>query len=204
MLSDKQEFELIKKAQNGDMFARGKLIEYNSRLVKHVAMKFYKTEENNDDLISVGMIALIKTIDSYNLDKGTRLATYAARCIENEILMYIRAEKKIEESEISLENELGYYDNGEPIYLTNIINDLRTEEIIEKYNNEFEYIQYFLGLLSDKERMVVLLRFGFNGHPPMTIKDIALLMNISTSYVFKLLKVSKMKITEQLKKDRSI
>jgi len=206
MTNDEQESILIKMAINGDMYARGKLIECKRSIVMHVIKKFLNGGSSNDldDFISVGTIGLIKGVNSYltiDRDLFPSLSTYAARCIENEVLMYFRKNHTERDGTyVSWDEPIGYDDNGEQLCMADIIIDIKTEEIIEKCI-EGDPTYDCLGLLSDKERMVILLRYGFDGNP-MNIENIALLMNISTSYVYKLLKLSKKKITEQFKVDK--
>lgn len=179
--------------------ARNKLIEHNLRLVAHLVKKYDGTGEESDDLISIGTIGLIKGINTYNADKGTRLATYAARCIENEILMYLRSLKK-SRGEVSMYDPIGTDKEGNTI---NLIDVLGTEPdaISEQIENEFEQkvVLEKLKCLSRRERMVIQLRFGLMNVPKKTQREIAKMLGISRSYVSRIEKKAVQKLTEEMK-----
>jgi len=179
--------------------ARNKLIEHNLRLVAHLVKKYDGTGEDSDDLISIGTIGLIKGINTYNVDKGTRLATYAARCIENEILMYLRSLKK-SRGEVSMYDPIGTDKEGNTI---NLIDVLGTEPdaISDQVESEFEQrvVLDKLKCLSRRERMVIQLRFGLMNGPKKTQREIAKLLGISRSYVSRIEKKAVQKLTEEMK-----
>lgn len=182
--------------------ARNKLIEHNLRLVAHLVKKYDGTGEESDDLISIGTIGLIKGINTYNVDKGTRLATYAARCIENEILMYLRSLKK-SRGEVSMYDPIGTDKEGNTI---NLIDVLGTEPdaISDQVESEFEQkvVLDKLKCLSRRERMVIQLRFGLMNGPKKTQREIAKLLGISRSYVSRIEKKAVQKLTEEMKDHR--
>lgn len=179
--------------------ARNKLIEHNLRLVAHLVKKYDGTGEDSDDLISIGTIGLIKGINTYNVDKGTRLATYAARCIENEILMYLRSLKK-SRGEVSMYDPIGTDKEGNTI---NLIDVLGTEPdaISDQVESEFEQkvVLDKLKCLSRRERLVIQLRFGLMNGPKKTQREIAKLLGISRSYVSRIEKKAVQKLTEEMK-----
>ena len=200
-LSSKEEAQMLEKMRNGDKNARGVLIERNLRLVSHIVKKYYSKTNDTDDLISIGTIGLIKAIDSFNADKGTRLATYASRCIENEILMYLRRNSR-HKQEVSLDEPLNVDWDGNELLLSDI---LGTDEdvIYRNIENEVErkLLMGAVNKLSDRERMIINLRFGLGTREgkEMTQKEVATLLGISQSYISRLEK----KIMRQLKKEMS-
>ncbi len=184
--------------------ARNKLIEHNLRLVAHLVKKYDGTGEDSDDLISIGTIGLIKGINTFNTDKGTRLATYAARCIENEILMYLRSLKK-SRGEVSMYDPIGTDKEGNTI---NLIDVLGTEPdaISDQVESEFEQRAVLdkLKFLTKRERMVIQLRFGLMNGPKKTQREIAKLLGISRSYVSRIEKKAVQKLTEEMKHHKPI
>ncbi|ALX48156.1 RNA polymerase sporulation sigma factor SigK [Lentibacillus amyloliquefaciens] len=193
-LSPKDEAEYIKKMQEGDEEARNKLIEHNLRLVAHIVKKFENTGEDMEDLISIGTIGLIKGIESYSSDKGTKLATYAARCIENEILMHLRALKKVKK-DVSLQDPIGQDKEGNEISLIDIL-EAENQNIIEyiQLNMEIEKMNDYLSILDSREKEVVLYRYGLNNYKEMTQREIAKMLDISRSYVSRIEKRALMKV----------
>ena len=183
-LSAKEEKMYIEKMAQGDIDAKNKLIEHNLRLVVHIAKKYSSGIRDNEDLISLGTIGLIKGINSFNPSKGTRLATYAARCIENEILMLMRANKK-SQSEVSLNDPIGTDKEGNQILLMDIIGadeedvirEIDTREKIKKLYYNIE------NLLDNREKEIIKLRYGIIDGNPRTQSEIAEEMGISRSYV---------------------
>lgn len=178
------EEKLIKDMLNGDTSARNKLIEHNLRLVAHIVKKFEKVNGNiNDDLISIGTIGLIKGIDSYKLDKKSKLVTYAARCIENEILMYFRSNKK-NNNVVSLNDSIGFDKDGNEINLIDIIKGEKKDylEIIHNKDNIIKLFSY-LSVLNPREKEIIIKRYGLYNTKEYTQKEIAEQMNISRSYV---------------------
>lgn len=179
--------------------ARNKLIEHNLRLVAHLVKKYDGTGEESDDLISIGTIGLIKGINTYNADKGTRLATYAARCIENEILMYLRSLKK-SRGEVSMYDPIGTDKEGNTINLIDVLGT-DPDAISDQIESEFEQkiILDKLKCLSRRERMVIQLRFGLMNMPKKTQREIAKMLGISRSYVSRIEKKAVQKLTEEMK-----
>ena len=183
-LSAKEEKVYIEKMAQGDIDAKNKLIEHNLRLVVHIAKKYSSGIRDNEDLISLGTIGLIKGINSFNPSKGTRLATYAARCIENEILMLMRANKK-SQGEVSLNDPIGTDKEGNQILLMDIIGadeedvirEIDTSEKIKKLYYNIE------NLLDNREKEIIKLRYGIIDGNPRTQSEIAEEMGISRSYV---------------------
>jgi len=183
-LSAKEEKIYIERMAQGDIEAKNKLIEHNLRLVVHIAKKYSSGVRDNEDLISLGTIGLIKGINSFNPSKGTRLATYAARCIENEILMLMRANKK-SQGEVSLNDPIGTDKEGNQILLMDIIGadeedvirEIDTREKIKKLYYNIE------NLLDKREKEIIQLRYGIIDGNPRTQSEIAEEMGISRSYV---------------------
>ena len=193
-LSPDDETKYIKAMNNGDKEARNKLIEHNLRLVAHIVKKFDNTGEDTEDLISIGTIGLIKGVESYSLDRGTKLATYAARCIENEILMHLRALKKVKK-DVSLHDPIGQDKEGNEISLIDIL-EAENENIIEfiQLNMEVDKIQEFFRMLDNREREVIIYRYGLHEQEEMTQREIAKKLNISRSYVSRIEKRALMKV----------
>lgn len=182
-LRAKEEREALERFTAGDTAARDLLIEHNLRLVAHIIKKYYSSYSDQDDLISVGTIGLIKGINSFNGEKGTRLATYAARCIENEILMYFRSQKKSAQ-DISMNEPIDTDSEGNPLTLSEIIytddtiaDDLDTKIKIEKLRN------YVREMPNTREKEIVIRRYGLDGNSPETQREIAKRLQISRSYV---------------------
>lgn len=182
-LSREEEFEVIKKFKAGDKEAKKLLINHNLRLVAHIVKK-YSTAGEADDLISVGTIGLIKAINSYELDKGTQLSTYAARCIENEILMYIRVTKK-HNSVYSLEECLGKDKDGNEISLSDIIpnEDQNVDIDVEKIIVNEKLQKIIKDNLTEREYKIICMRYGLNNSPSMTQLEVAKILGISRSYI---------------------
>ncbi len=193
-LPPEDEAKYIQAMQNGDETARNKLIEHNLRLVAHIVKKFENTGEDMEDLISIGTIGLIKGIESYSTDKGTKLATYAARCIENEILMHLRALKKVKK-DVSLHDPIGQDKEGNEISLIDIL-EAENENIIEyiQLNMEIDKLKHYLSILDSREREVIIYRYGLGKQKEMTQREIAEKLNISRSYVSRIEKRALMKV----------
>ena len=198
-LTIEEEKECIAKMKEGDLKAKHQLIEHNLRLVAHVAKKYQSPEEDMEDLISIGTIGLIKSINTFNPEKNIKLATYASRCIENEILMYLRRNNKTK-LEVSIDEPLNVDYDGNELLLSDV---LGTEEdiIYRDIENEVEeqLLREAIKKLSKRERTIVELRFGLgtqNGEE-MTQKEVADLLGISQSYISRLEK----KIMKRLKKE---
>lgn len=182
-LSKKEETETIEKMLLGDEAAKEKLIKHNLRLVAHIIKKYYSTYSDQDDLISIGTIGLIKGINSFKPEKGTKLATYVSRCIENEILMYFRNIKKTSQ-EISFSEPIDVDNEGNPLTLMDIISidDTIIEDIDykEKLKRTIEIID---NIKNKREKQIIIMRYGLDGNQPQTQKEVAKALKISRSYV---------------------
>ncbi|GEN31024.1 RNA polymerase sigma factor [Cerasibacillus quisquiliarum] len=189
-----EEMKYIQEMQKGCQDARNKLIEHNLRLVAHIVKKFDNTGEDTEDLISIGTIGLIKGIESYSLGKGTKLATYAARCVENEILMHLRTLKKVRK-DVSLHDPIGQDKEGNEISLIDIL-EAENENIIEyiQLNMEISKMRKYFSILDDREKEVIIHRYGLNNEKELTQKEIAKRLNISRSYVSRIEKRALMKV----------
>ncbi len=182
-LSAKEEKECLIAYKNGDAYAKNKLIEHNLRLVAHIIKKYYSNSTQQDDLISIGTIGLIKAINTFDVDKGTRLATYAARCVENEILMYFRAQKKTAQ-DISINEPIDTDSEGNPLTLMDIIST--EDEIIEDIYKMtmIKKLRGEIGKISNpRERTIIILRYGLDGNNPLTQLEVSERLGISRSYV---------------------
>ncbi len=183
-LSQEDEKKYLEKLTNGDENARNILIERNLRLVAHVAKKYSGTKVDQDDLISIGTIGLIKGINSYDLSKNIKLATYVARCIENEILMYFRSTKKLG-AEVYLNEPIGKDKDDNIVTLQEVLenDDRNIEDEVDlkfKIKNLYQKIKQ---ILKEREKTIIELRFGLNGEKPKTQHEIAKMLGISRSYV---------------------
>lgn len=196
-LSAKQELEQLKLMADGDKNARAVLIERNLRLVSHIIKKYYSKTNDNDDLISIGTIGLIKAIDSFDYTKGTRLATYASRCIENEILMHFRAIKK-QGNDVFLNDTIEIDKDGNPLTIEDIISDPHDlAEDLETKTRWEQVKEYIENMDDEREREVIILRYGLNNKKPLTQREVANRLNISRSYVSRIEK----KILNDIKKN---
>ena len=183
-LTSEEEKVYLQQLKNGDEDARNILIEKNLRLVAHVAKKYSNTKVDQDDLISIGTIGLIKGINSFNVDKGSKLSTYVSRCIDNEILMYLRSIKKLN-AEVFLNEPIGKDKDDNVVTLQEVLeNDDRNieDEVDLKFQIKKLYTK-IKEVLKDREKTIIELRFGLNGNKPMTQHEIAKIMGISRSYV---------------------
>ena len=195
-LSPLEESELIKKMENGDKTAREKLIEHNLRLVAHVVKKYYTDKVEQDDLISIGTIGLIKGISSFNSSKGIKLATYTARCIENEILMYFRSLKKTAQ-DVSINEPIETDKEGNNLSLMDVIADDKNilDEIDLRIKTE-KLQKYIKETLTSRERLIICLRFGLIGGSEKTQREVAKQLGISRSYVSRIEKKALCKLYE--------
>lgn len=182
-LSAKRERECLEAMKKGDTSAKNELIEHNLRLVAHIIKKYYSNSVQQDDLISIGTIGLIKAINTFDPDKGTRLATYAARCIENEILMQFRAQKKTAQ-DISVNEPIDTDSEGNPLTLMDIIStedeiveDIYKMTMLKKLASEIEKIP------DPREKSIIIMRYGLDGGKAMTQLEVSKKLNISRSYV---------------------
>jgi len=196
-LSEQDETKYLKLLNQGDEGARNILTERNLRLVAHIVKKFDSTGEDSDDLISIGTIGLIKAINTFNSGKGTRLATYAARCIENEILMHLRYTKKMR-AEVSLYDPIGVDKEGNEITLIDILGT-HSEVVAETVENKFEQkrLREKVHHLSRREKKVLELRFGLDDGERKTQREIARSLGISRSYVSRIEKRALSKLTKE-------
>lgn len=182
-LSKKEENALLEKLSKGDDAARKKLIEHNLRLVAHIIKKYYANYSEQDDLISIGTIGLIKGINSYKHEKGTKLATYCARCIENEILMYFRNNKKLSQ-EISFSEPIDTDSEGNPLTLMDIISiDDTIIDDIDTKEKLLKLAKIINNMENERDKLIIVKRYGLDGTKPLTQKEIAKELKISRSYV---------------------
>ena len=182
-LSTEEERMYLERYAQGDMEARNILIERNLRLVAHIIKKYYTQTSDQEDLISIGTIGLIKGISSYNPEKGARLATYAARCIENEILMHFRSQKKLQ-GEVSLSDTLETDKDGNSLFLLDVVGveDTMMEELDTK-DTYARLRKLVKECLTEREMDIIQQRYGLNGHRPRTQRELAAEYGISRSYV---------------------
>ena len=182
-LSKEDETYYVEKSMKGIASARDKLIEHNLRLVVFLAKKYENTGVDLEDLVSIGTIGLIKGINTYKLDKNIKLATYASRCIDNEILMFLRKNKR-RKGEISFEDSLSYDQEGNELHLEDILGtepDIVTKELESAVEKKLLYEE--IKKLSPRDKQIMILRYGLFNHEEMTQKDVASLLNISQSYI---------------------
>ena len=182
-LPKEEEIKYIEKSQNGDKEARNILIEHNLRLVVFLAKKYENTKIDLEDLVSIGTIGLIKGVNTYKLDKNIKLATYASRCIDNEILMYLRKTKK-KRTEISFEDSLSFDADGNELHLEDVLGtepDIVTKGLEEKLDKKMLYKE--VSKLTGRDREIIEYRYGLNVKKEMTQKEVASLMGISQSYI---------------------
>ena len=189
-LSSKQEVELLAKAENGDIDAKNKLIEHNLRLVAHITKKYYTAGCEQDDLISIGTIGLIKAISTFKSNKGIRLATYASRCIENEILMHFRNIKKTAQ-DVYISDPIDTDKDGNALTLIDVIADEGDiEDEIDK-KIKIEKLRVILtGTLDERETQIINMRYGLGGNEELTQREIAKELGISRSYVSRIEKAA--------------
>ncbi len=197
-LSVKEERELFLKMRDGDLNARNELIMRNLRLVAHIIKKYYISYADQEDLISIGTIGLIKAIDTYDVKNGTKFATYAGKCVQNEILMHFRAQKKLA-MESSIDDTIEIDKDGNPLTYIDVISV--DDNIIEQIDlkSKKEMLKYAVeNLLNKRERAIIKLRYGLNNQKPMTQREVACKLGISRSYVSRIEKSALNKIHEYL------
>ncbi len=196
-LTKEAEAELFAKMKDGDMAARDKIIEHNLRLVSHIIKKYYSSYEYPDELLSIGSMGLIKAVDSFKSDYGTRFATYGARCVQNEILMFFRGQKK-RAGEISINDTIDIDKDGNPLTYLDIIS---VDENLESELDMKVYIKKIRELvdnvLDEREKEIIILRYGLKGYQPRTQREVAAYLGISRSYVSRIEK----KVLEKLKSE---
>ena len=202
-LSYEEEQELVNKMLNNDKEARNKLIEHNLRLVAHIVKKFENSSVDQDDLIGIGTIGLIKGIDSYSNEKNVKVGTYVSRCIENEILMFFRTTKK-HNNNVSLDDTIGYDKDGNAISLIDVIED-NNDTLEEKVNlkENIDLLNKYLDKLNKREKEIIIKRYGLNNTKEMTQKEIAKELKISRSYVSRIEKRALTKLLREFIKNKN-
>ncbi len=194
-LPREEEAMYVERSMNGDELARTKLIEHNLRLVVFLSKKYENTGIDLEDLVSIGTIGLIKGVNTYKLDKNIKLATYASRCIDNEILMYLRKNKK-RKTEISFEDSLSYDGEGNELHLEDVLgteSDIVTKGLEEETEKKLLYQE--ISKLKGRDKEIMILRYGLFGQKEKTQKEVASMLNISQSYISRIEK----KVIKQLK-----
>lgn len=182
-LTPKEEEIYLNKMKNGDKEAKNKLVEHNLRLVAHIIKKYYANNNDQDDLVSIGTVGLIKAINTFNPNKNIKLSSYASRCIENEILMYFRSVKK-RSQDISLNEAIDSDKDGNPLTLMDIMSC--EDNIIDELDTKIKsrQVKSFINKeLTKRERTIIILRYGLNDDKPLTQREVAKMLNISRSYV---------------------
>lgn len=182
-LSKEEEVSYVERSMSGDLEARSKLIEHNLRLVVFLSKKYENTGIDLEDLVSIGTIGLIKGVNTYKLDKNIKLATYASRCIDNEILMFLRKNKK-RRTEISFEDSLSYDSEGNELHLEDILgteSDIVTKGLEEE--TERKMLHSEIAKLNERDKEIMTLRYGLKSGREMTQKDVAQVLGISQSYI---------------------
>ena len=202
-LENEEETFLLEKMFAGDIEARNKLIEHNLRLVAHIVKKYDHKSEDSDDLISIGTIGLIKGIDSFKGSKGTRLTTYCARCIENEILMFFRGNKKNSKN-ISLNEPVGFDKDGNEISFLDILKTPNPDFAMDIHNqNNISLLSTYFSVLTEREKEIVEKRYGLNNQEERTQKEIAKELGISRSYVSRIEKRALTKMLREFIKNKN-
>ena len=194
-LSKEEEIKYVEMSMNNDKYARNKLIEHNLRLVVFLAKKYDNTGTDLEDLVSIGTIGLIKAVNTYRLDKNIKLATYASRCIDNEILMYLRKTKR-KKGEVSFEDSLSYDADGNELHLEDVLGtekDIVTRGLDDELDKNLMLEE--IDKLAPRDKEIIELRYGLNKKKEMTQKDVANLLGISQSYISRIEK----KVIKKLK-----
>ncbi len=198
-LTKEEEEEFVEKANLGDKDARNKLIEHNLRLVAYIVKKYENRKDDVDDLISIGTIGLIKGIDSFSNKKGTKLTTYAAKCIENEVLMYYRSDKKNNKN-ISINEAIGFDKDGNEVTFLDILKTPKPDFAADIYKKDnISLTKQFFHILNDREKEILIQRYGLNNEEELTQKEIAKKLKISRSYVSRIEKRALTKILKEFK-----
>ena len=198
-LSKEEEEKYVDMFQNGDLKARDKLIEHNLRLVVYLSKKYENTKVELEDLVSIGTIGLIKGINTYKNDKNIKLATYASRCIDNEILMYLIKNKK-RKADVSLDESLSFDSEGNELHLEDILGtekDIVTKDLEE--NDMRKIMLKEIGKLNERDKQIMVLRYGLNDTKEYTQKEVAELLGISQSYISRIEKKVISKISSMIK-----
>jgi RNA polymerase sporulation-specific sigma factor len=195
-LSAEEERSAFAAHRTGDADAREKLILHNLRLVSHIVKKYYSTAKNQEDLISIGSIGLIKAVDSYKPETGVKFATYAAKCIQNEILMFFRSQKKLS-AEVSIHETIDMDRDGNPLTYMDVI--ASEENMVEETDRRIKNAavrRLVVTVLDEREREVIVLRYGLSGKDPLTQREVADLLGISRSYVSRIEKAALERLRE--------
>ena len=201
-LSAREEAECLKRIREGDAGAKSALVEHNLRLVAHVIKKYYASAEDQDDLISIGTIGLIKAVNTFDSGKGSRFATYAARCIENEILMHFRAKKKTAQ-DVYISDPIDTDRDGNSLTLIDVIADNSSIFDAIELKLRCEKLRVLIEeRLDEREREIVILRYGLSGRAPMAQREAAALLGISRSYVSRIEKKALEKLRLALENER--
>lgn len=196
-LSEDKEKEYLLKSKNGDIKARNILVEHNLRLVAHIIKKYYAVNVDQDDLVSIGTIGLIKAINTFDMDKNIKLSSYASRCIENEILMHFRNLKKSSQN-VSLEDAVDIDKDGNTLKLMDLLSiDDDFADNLDKKLNLQKINKYLTETLTKRELQIINLRYGLNGSKPLTQREVSSIMNISRSYVSRIEKKALGKLKER-------
>lgn len=196
-LSEDKEKEYLLKSKNGDIQARNILVEHNLRLVAHIIKKYYAVNVDQDDLVSIGTIGLIKAINTFDMDKNIKLSSYASRCIENEILMHFRNLKKSSQN-VSLEDAVDIDKDGNTLKLMDLLSiDDDFADNLDKKLNLQKINKYLTETLTKRELQIINLRYGLNGSKPLTQREVSSIMNISRSYVSRIEKKALEKLKER-------
>ena len=198
-LSKEEEDKYVELFQNGDLKARDKLIEHNLRLVVFLSKKYENTKVDLEDLVSIGTIGLIKGINTYKNDKNIKLATYASRCIDKEILMYLRKNKK-RRADVSLDESLSYDSEGNELHLEDVLgteSDVVTKDLEE--NDMRKIMLTEIGKLNERDKQIMVLRYGLNNNEELTQKEVAEFLGISQSYISRIEKKVINKISNIIK-----
>ena len=198
-LTAEEEQAYLERCAQGDLDARNVLVERNLRLVAHIIKKYYTQTEEQEDLISIGTIGLIKAVNTFKPDRGIRLATYASRCIENEILMYFRARRKLQ-GEVSLSDAIETDGDGGDLSIGDVVgrNDTLLEDLQDKDDRAL-LRRLVAERLTEREAYIIRRRYGLEGHPPQTQRQVATAYNISRSYVSRIEKKALGKLEQALR-----
>lgn len=181
-LSKKDEQEMLERMKNGDKNARNVLVEHNLRLVAHIVKKYYSMAADQDDLVSIGTVGLIKAIDTFDCDKNIKLSSYASRCIENEVLMHFRNQRKTS-LDVSIDETIDTDKDGNSLTLMDVmaVEDNIFDNLVLKIDSE--KVRGFIKELPPREQKILILRYGLSGEEPLTQREVAQMLNISRSYV---------------------
>lgn len=203
-LTEEEEERFLKEKQLGDREARNKLIEHNLRLVAHIVKKFDYKESDQDDLIGIGTIGLIKGVDTFSQNKGVKLTTYCARCIENEILMHFRSTNKFSKN-VSLNDAIGYDKEGNEISIIDVLKTQKEDFLDDlAIKDNIKLLNQYINILTPREKDILVKRYGLNDHDELTQKEIAKEMHISRSYVSRIEKRALTKILREFIKNNNI